>query len=94
MIDDLAFAKSALDWAETQIPSFKERLQGRANENIHIASVDFENNPSQSMLVAREREPIPLSFSVEFGAYLNVIQKFPGYSRLRHRRKARHNTDG
>jgi hypothetical protein len=74
MFDDLAFALSAIDWADSQFPSFKERMQIWVNENIRIAIRELEENPTHNMLIAFEQTPLPFAFSVEFGAYINVLR--------------------
>jgi hypothetical protein len=74
IFDDLALAKSAIDWTEANLPPFKERMREWVNLNIRTKTVELDENPTHDMIIGYEREPFPLSFSVEYGAYINVIR--------------------
>ena len=74
IFDDLVFALAAVDWAEAQLPSFNERMQNWVDTNLDKRIEHLENNPTHDMLVAFQMEEFPLHFSVEFGAYINVIR--------------------
>ena len=74
MKDDLLYAESAVDWAITNLPSFEDRLKAWCDDNIYPAIVKLPAENPDDLLVAREKIPLPLSFNVEFGAYLNAIR--------------------
>jgi hypothetical protein len=59
---------------DSQLPSFKERLEAWIKANIYTAIREMEENPTHNLVVACEREPLPFAFTVEFGAYLNVLR--------------------
>jgi hypothetical protein len=74
MFNDLELAISAVDWVVASLPSLKERLNLWLKANYKTKEVEIAGNPTHNLLVAYEVEPFPLAFSVEFGAYLNVLR--------------------
>ena len=48
-------------------------MEDWVNLNISTKTIELDTNPTHNMLVAYERQQFPLGFSVEFGAYINVI---------------------
>jgi len=74
MRDDLLHAQAAVDWAVSNLPSFQERLYAWIAANIHIFLKETEPQIPHNVLVAVQKEPLPLTFNVEAGAYINVIR--------------------
>jgi hypothetical protein len=74
MREDLLHAESSVDWAKSQLPSFKKRLRAWLNKNVHTVSKEEPPNATHKVLVAIEKEPLPLTFQVEAGAYINAIR--------------------
>ncbi len=71
---DLLAAKASVDWAVSNFPSLQERLDAWLDNNVYVEFVDHEPDGPDYVVVAREKEPLPLSFSVEVGAYINAIR--------------------
>ena len=72
MADDLLHAKTSVLWAKSKFISFHDRLNGWQKDNIK-----FERQATGSVndvILAIETVPLPLEFSVEAGAYINVIR--------------------
>jgi hypothetical protein len=63
-----------VDWAVTQLPAFQSRLDAWLNINVKASVKELPNDSPNNIVVATEREPIPLAFNVEAGAYLNTIR--------------------
>jgi hypothetical protein len=74
MLDDLQHAQASVDWAKSQLPPFRKRLSTWLNDNIHMVIREQPPDVPNNVLVALEKEPLPLSFQVEAGAYLNTIR--------------------
>lgn len=74
MKSDLLFAHAAVEWAEFNIPSFRDRTQLWLRNNMRLVMRVQENSPTHDLLVAIEKEPFPLAFSAEYGAYLNSVR--------------------
>ena len=74
MSNDLLEARACVDWAMTKLPSFGKRLEEWVELNVS-AEIQVSNpqNPYHS-IVAVEKEPLPLSFNVEVGAYINAMR--------------------
>jgi len=71
---DLLHAQASIDWAVSQFPTFSERIEAWLKENIKTGLRDPDPNVPNNVLVAFEKEPLPLSFVVEVGAYVNAIR--------------------
>jgi hypothetical protein len=74
MRDDLLEADASVRWAVAQFPSLQSRLNAWLQENISVVFEEFESNPDYEAIVALEKEPFPLVFSAEVGAYINCIR--------------------
>jgi hypothetical protein len=74
MQDDLLHAKASVDWAVAQFPAFQERLDIWLNENVHASIKELPPDVPNNLVVATEKEAIPLAFNVEAGAYINAIR--------------------
>lgn len=74
MSNDLSYSLAAIDWVEGNIPEFESRIQKWIECNLTYA---FEVDPSSTrhdFVVIIERQPFPLSFSVEAGSYINTLR--------------------
>lgn len=74
MRDDLLHAEASVDWAETNIPLFKKRLDTWLSKNMHLAVREQPPDIPNNVVVIAEKEPFPLSFHVEAGIYINAIR--------------------
>lgn len=74
MQNDLLHALASVDWAETQLPDFKKRLDGWLKENIYTTVAEQPADVPNNVVVARQRNPLPLNFQVESGVYLNAVR--------------------
>jgi hypothetical protein len=74
MRDDLLDAQASIDWAVSNFPAFKERLNSFVKGNLDIILEDNESNSAYYSLVVIEKSPLPLAFNVEAGAYINAIR--------------------
>lgn len=74
MCADIAYAYASIDWAVSNLPPFQQRMQGWLDVNVDLRIENLDSNPTHNLLVAFEKAPIPLEFSVEFGAYINSIR--------------------
>ncbi|MGJ0513120.1 hypothetical protein [Methylocystis sp.] len=74
MCADLAYAHASIDWAVSNLPAFEQRMQAWLNLNIDVRIRNIESDPANNMLVAFEKEPMPLVFSAEFGALINSLR--------------------
>jgi hypothetical protein len=74
MYDDLHPAHASVDWAVAQLPSLRKRLNDWLTNNVYTAIREQPSNVSNNVLVTIEKEPLPLAFQVEAGAYINAIR--------------------
>jgi hypothetical protein len=74
MRDDLLDAKASVDWAVAQLPAFQVRLDAWLKVNIYVTVKDLPANTPNNVVLAMEKEPLPRSFQVEAGAYINAIR--------------------
>jgi hypothetical protein len=74
MRDDLVYAQAAVDWAMAQLPSLNERIEAWLALNVEMVVRDQPPPAPYDMLVAVEKAPLPLAFSIEVGSYVNVIR--------------------
>jgi hypothetical protein len=74
MRDDLLHAKASVDWAASNFPSFELRLNIWAKGNVDVIIKELPPDTPNDVVVAIEKEPIPLAFQVECGAYINAIR--------------------
>ena len=81
MRDDLLHAQASVDWAVARMPDLQERLDSWASANVSVEIEDAPPPAGQNPVVATLKEPIPLAFSVEVGAYLNTIRSGLGPKR-------------
>jgi hypothetical protein len=74
MQNDLQHARASVDWAVAQLPAFQARLDAWLNANVHVSIKDLPANTPNNVIVATEKETVPLAFNVEAGAYINAIR--------------------
>ena len=73
MRSDLLYAKESVDWAEANFPPLQRALNIWLQNNVNVEFKDVNPDGPDCLIVAVEKEPFPLKFSVEFGVYLNAI---------------------
>jgi hypothetical protein len=59
MRDDLLHAKASVDWAETNLPLFKKRLDAWLRENVDVAIREQPPNVPNNVVVIATKEPFP-----------------------------------
>src|SRR5882672_2257560 len=74
MQDDLLHAQASVDWAAAQLQPFQLRLNAWSKANINVSIKELPPDVPNNLIVATEKEALPLSFQVEAGAYLNAIR--------------------
>jgi hypothetical protein len=74
MKSDLLDAQSCIDWTISKLPDFEETLLHWLKNNIEVVVVDTQANATHNIIVAREKEVLPVKFNVEAGAYINTIR--------------------
>ena len=74
MADDLSHAKASADWAISNLDGFQGRLSTWIDNNVEMIREDTNPHGSHFTLAVIQRAEIPLSFSVEAGAYINAIR--------------------
>jgi len=71
---DLLHAQASVDWAVTQLPSFRKRTNAWINDNVYLTIKELPADVPNNLIVAMEKEPLPIAFQVEAGAYINAIR--------------------
>lgn len=74
MRDDLLDAQASVDWAVSQLPSFVQRIEAWLRDNVYFRVEKTEPPITHSVLIASQKDRFPLTFNVEFGAYINAIR--------------------
>ncbi len=74
MRDDLLHAQASVDWAESNLPAFKKRLDAWLNDNVQLVLREQPSDVPNDVLVAEEKAPFPLAFQVEAGTYINAVR--------------------
>ena len=74
MRDDLLHAQASVDWAVAQFPSLAQRIDSWLKFNIEVAVEDPDPSVPNNVIVAVEKEPLPLALNVAVGAYINAIR--------------------
>jgi hypothetical protein len=74
MRDDLLHALASVDWAVSNLPAFKARIDAWLNGNVHLVLREQPADVANDVLVAEEKAPLPLEFQVEAGAYINAVR--------------------
>jgi hypothetical protein len=73
MQDDLLHAKASVEWAVAQFP-VQSRLDAWLNININVSVKELPPDSQNNLIIATEKEAIPLTFNVEVGTYINAIR--------------------
>jgi hypothetical protein len=71
---DLLEAYASIDWPSSQFLNFDSRLEAWLKDSVHIEIRDVPLPATHNPIVAVEKELLPLTFSVEAGAYINAIR--------------------
>jgi hypothetical protein len=71
---DLLHAQASVDWAVAQLPSLNDRINAWLQFNLEVTIKDPDPNVPNNVIVAVEKDPFPLAFNVEAGAYINAIR--------------------
>ncbi len=74
MRDDLLHAVACVDWTKAQLPALRKRIDAWLKLNLYAEVVNHDPDCPNNVIVCRQKEPLPLSFNVEVGAYLNVLR--------------------
>jgi hypothetical protein len=74
MRDDLLHAQASVDWPVSQFPSFNTRINIWLQFNLEVVVKDPDPDIPYNLVVVIQKEPLPLAFHVEAGAYLNAIR--------------------
>jgi hypothetical protein len=74
MRDDLLDAQASVDWAVSNFQAFEERLNSFIKGNLNIIIEESDSDASYNPVIVIEKAPLPLTFNVEAGAYINAIR--------------------
>ncbi|MGO8865519.1 MAG: hypothetical protein ACLQME_03355 [Alphaproteobacteria bacterium] len=74
MRDDLLEAQAAVDWPVSHFPSLKQRFESWIDHNVEVRIKNPDPQSPYDVIVAVEKEALPLAFNVEVGAYINCIR--------------------
>ncbi|SED79107.1 hypothetical protein SAMN05519104_4378 [Rhizobiales bacterium GAS188] len=72
--DDLLDAQASVDWVASHLPSLQRRIDSWLDANLIVEIEEVELAGPENAIVGVEKEPFPLSFNVEVGAYINAIR--------------------
>jgi hypothetical protein len=71
---DLLHAQASVDWAVSQLPSFEAQINAWLSFNLEVAVKNPDPDIPYDLVVVIEKDPLPLAFHVEAGAYINTIR--------------------
>lgn len=74
MKEDLLDANASVRWVEANLPSFEQRLNSWISDNVDVVVKELQDNASNDGLIFRIRENAPRDFTIEAGAYVNVLR--------------------
>jgi hypothetical protein len=69
---DLLRAVASIDWAVSNLPSFETKIDDWLRDNVYADVIDIQGSTADQLVVAVEKELLPLSFVVEAGTYINA----------------------
>ena len=73
--DDLADAFASVDWAASRFLPFTRQIAGWLDQNVGIPTVKpLPADVPNDVVVVGIKEPLPLLFNVEVGAYINAMR--------------------
>jgi hypothetical protein len=71
---DLAEAQACVSWVFARLPALMKRLDEWLDRGVITKLHDPGENATHNLIIGVEKEPLPLSFNVEVGAYINTIR--------------------
>lgn len=71
---DLLHAQASVHWAVAQFESLERRINSWIHLNVSASIEETDPPETHDSIVAIEKEPLPLGFHVEVGAYINAIR--------------------
>ena len=74
MRDDLLHAHASIDWAIAKLPAFGEEIESWLSANVDCRVEQLEPQLTHSPIIVKMKAPLPLSFNVESGVYINAIR--------------------
>ena len=74
MRSDLLHAQASVDWTVSQLPAFNAQIKARLGFNLEIAVKIPDPDIPYDRVVMTGKEPLPLAFHAEAGAYINAIR--------------------
>ena len=74
MRDDLLHADASVQWATAQFLSLQARIDAWEKRNFYVSVKELPPPATNDVVLALAKEPLPLSFNVEVGAYINAIR--------------------
>jgi hypothetical protein len=74
MHSDLLEAQASADWALSQLPGLAKRLDEWMDRSIVMELRNPGAVAEHNLIIGVQKEPLPLSFNVEVGAYINALR--------------------
>jgi hypothetical protein len=74
MRDDLLHAQASVDWTVSQLPAFEARLDTWLKTNVNAVVEETPDDSVNNLVVSVVKSPLPLSFQVEAGVYINAVR--------------------
>jgi hypothetical protein len=74
MRSDLLEANASLEWAVSNFPALEKRLMGWVQDNISVVFKDADFQSANYIVLAVEKNPLPLILIAEAGAYINSMR--------------------
>ena len=71
---DLAEAQACVSWAFSHLAPLTKRLDEWLGRSVVTELRDPGEHATHNLIIGVEKEPLPLSFNVEVGAYINTIR--------------------
>jgi hypothetical protein len=71
---DLLHAQASVHWAVAQFESLENRINTWLHLNVSGRVKETDSPATHNFIVMVEKEPLPLAFHVEIGAYINAIR--------------------
>jgi hypothetical protein len=70
---DLLEAQASVDWALSQLPGLAKRVDAWLDRSIAVELRYPGAGTPHNLIIGVDKEPLPLSFNVAAGAYINAI---------------------
>ena len=71
---DILHAQACIDWAVGKFPAIQREIDAWIGENIYVEVRDEPVPSAHAIVVACEKQSLPLWFNVEIGAHINAIR--------------------